>query len=49
MVPVTESITASSVGGISNAKVPPTRPVILAVAPSQAGVIVKEESSAGLI
>ena len=44
-----ESITAPSVGAVSNAKVPPKNPVILAEAPSQAGVIANEESSGGLI
>ena len=33
---------------MSNAKVPPKNPVILAEAPSQAGVIANEESSGGL-
>ena len=39
------SITAPSVGNVSNAKVPPCNPVIIAVPPSQVDVISKEESS----
>ena len=43
--PVEESITAPSVGAVSNVKVPPAKPVIVAVPPSHVGVISKEESS----
>jgi hypothetical protein len=46
IVPVEGSITAPSVGAVSNAKVPPTKPVMVAVPPTHVGVISKEESSA---
>ena len=48
-MPVTESITAASVGTGLNVKVPPGVPVTVAVAPSHVGVIVNEASSEGLI
>ena len=47
--PVEESITAPSVGAASNEKVPPAKPVIVAVPPSHVGVISKEESSGSFI
>ena len=48
IVPLDESIIAvsPSTGGVSNEKVPPAKPVIVAVAPSHVGIISKEESSA---
>ena len=45
-VPVEGSINAPSLGALANAKVPPVKPVIVAVAPSQVGVKSNEESSA---
>ena len=47
ILPVTESITAPSVGKVTNAKVPPDTPVILAVAPSHVATNSNEESSPG--
>ena len=44
--PVAESITAPSVGTGFNVNIPPVSPVIVAVPPSQVGVIVKLGSSA---
>ena len=46
IVPVEESITAPSVGAVSNVKVPPAKPVMFAVPPSHVEIISKEESSA---
>ena len=48
IVPVEESITSPSVGAVSNAKVPPTKPVMVAVPPSHVEIISKDESSSSV-
>ena len=45
IVPVSGSITAPSVGDSAKLNVPPSTPIILAIAPSQVAVNSNEESS----